>query len=148
MSYSCGKDENIKRLLSLLLAEDDDSLRETLSLFFASQGFQVYQAGTGKEAVDIALERQIAFSVMDINLPVLSGLDAFRFIVRRKGRIPCIFMSGDTSLENMEQALNAGAFTFIPKPIRMDLMQESVDRLVAKFFQAKRRGKGSSDRRP
>jgi len=146
MSYSSGKDENFKRLLSLLLAEDDDSLRETLSLFFAAQGFQVYQAGTGKEAVDIALERQIAFSVMDVNLPVLSGIDAFRFIVRQKGRIPCIFMSGDTSLENMEQALNAGAFTFIPKPIRMDLMQESVDRLVAKYFQSKRRGKGFSDR--
>ena len=144
MSCSRGKEEEIKKLLSLLLAEDDDSLRETLSIYFASQGFQVFQAGTGKEAVDIAMERRIAFSVMDVNMPILNGIDAFRFIVRERGRIPCIFMSGDTSLHNMEQALQAGGFPFIPKPIRMDLMQASVDRLIAKYFLRMR----SESRRP
>ena len=126
--------ERIKKVLSLLLAEDDTSLRETLYMFFASQGFQVYPAETGQEAIDIVLKEKISFSVMDINLPVLSGIEAFKTIKKQVGSMPCIFMSGDSSLEVMLKALNAGGFTFLAKPIQMELMRHSVNRLIGKYF--------------
>jgi DNA-binding response OmpR family regulator len=134
---SHGRDlriEKIKKALSLLLAEDDDSLRETLELFFSSQGFRVYQAGTGIEAIEIALKQKVSFSVMDINLPGLSGIEAFKCITTKVGCLPCIFMSGDSSQDMMLKALNAGAFTFLSKPIQMELMRYSVDRLICKYF--------------
>lgn len=134
MSCACGNQDARKRALSLLLADDDDSLRETLSQFFAAQGFRVFQAGSGTEAVDIALARKISFSVMDINMPGFSGIEAFKFITQEKGRIPCIFMSGDTSLEVMQKALGVGGFSFISKPIQMELMRSSVERLIFKYF--------------
>lgn len=128
------KIQQLKKLLSLLLAEDDESLRETLVLFFSSQGFQVHQAGTGTEAIEIAKKEKISFSIMDVNLPGLSGIEAFRSITREVGRMPCIFMSGDATQEVMERALSVGGFTFLSKPIRMDLMRYSVERLISKFF--------------
>ena len=128
------KKRQMKRLLHLLLAEDDISLRETLEAFFSSQGFQVHPAGSGTEAIDIAIKEKISFSIMDINLPGLNGIEAFKFISREVGRMPCIFMSGDSSLDVMQQALNAGAFTFISKPIKMDLMRHSVEQLLLRFF--------------
>ena len=135
MTSSQGTREYLNKALSLLLAEDDDSLRETLSHFFSSQGFQVFQACSGTEAVEVALKKQIAFSVMDINMPGYSGIEALRFITRQRGGLlPCIFMSGDTSLEVMQKALGAGGFSFVSKPIQMELMQRSVDRLIHKFF--------------
>jgi len=124
----------MRRLLHLLLAEDDEALRETLFSFFSSQGFHVHKAGSGTEAIDIAMKEKISFSIMDINLPGLNGIEAFKFIRKEVGRMPCIFMSGDSSLDVMQQALNAGAFTFISKPIKMDLMRYSVERLLLKFF--------------
>ena len=48
--------------------------------------------------------------------------------------MPCIFMSGDSSPELMLEALSAGGFTFLTKPIQIDLMRYSVDRLISKFF--------------
>lgn len=131
-------EENIKRLnkaLSLLLAEDNDSLRETLQQFFSSQGFQVFAAESGVEAVHIARNEEISFSIMDINMPGLGGIEAFECIRTEIKQMPCIFMSGDTSLEVMQNALNVGGFTFIRKPIQMDLMRKSVNRLILKFFQ-------------
>ena len=118
----------------MLLVEDDESLRETLVRFFSSQGFQVHQAGSGTEAVAIARKEKISFSIMDINLPGLSGIEAFKFITAEVGRIPCIFMSGDATQEIMEKALSVGGFTFLSKPIQMHLMRYSVERLLSKYF--------------
>ena len=53
MSLPPNLDDKIRKALTLLLAEDDDALRDTLLHFFSSEGFQVYAAGTGREAIDI-----------------------------------------------------------------------------------------------
>ena len=134
MDSLSDQQDKIYKALSLLLAEDDDSLRETLRLFFASQGFRVYAAGSGPEAIDIARRKKISFSIMDINMPGLSGIEAFKFITREIGRMPCIFMSGDASLDVMQKALQVGAFTFLSKPIQMNIMRSSVERLIVKYF--------------
>lgn len=134
MSGSTSPEEKIKQMLALLLTEDDEDLRKTLDLFLSSQGFRVFQAGSGEEAIEVVQRNKISFSIMDVNLPGLSGIDAFRFISREVGHMPCIFMSGDTSPETMLQALNAGGFTFLSKPIQIDLMRHSVNRLISKFF--------------
>ncbi len=127
-------DESFKKVFSLLLAEDDESLRQTLSLYLASEGFRVFQAQTGIEAVEVALENKVSFSIMDINLPGLSGIAALRKISEQAGRMPCIFMSGDASPDSMLKALNAGGFTFLSKPIQIELMRYTLDRLIDKYF--------------
>ena len=134
MSLLFNMDERTKRALSLLLAEDDPALRDTLFEALSMEGFEVYPAGTGGEAIDIALRQRVAFSIMDIDLSGMNGIDVFKRIIEERGHMPCIFMSGDASEEVMERALDVGAFTFLSKPIKMDLMRYSVDRLVRKFF--------------
>jgi CheY-like chemotaxis protein len=126
--------KSIRNILSLLIADDNETLRETLLSFFSEQGFKVYSAGSGHEAIDIALEKKISFSIMDVNMPGLDGIEAFKFISNEIGRMPCIFMSADASQEIMLKALTAGGFTFLSKPIQMKLMRHSVDRLISKFF--------------
>ena len=134
MSLPPNLDDKIRKALTLLLAEDDDALRDTLLHFFSSEGFQVYAAGTGREAIDIARNKKISFSIMDIHLAGMNGIDVFQSITREVGQMPCIFMSGDASPEVMEKALHAGAYTFLSKPIQMELMRLSVERLIYKFF--------------
>jgi len=120
--------------LSLLLAEDDDPLRESLASFFLSEGYNVFPASSGIEAVEIGLSRKVCFSVMDINLPGLSGIEAFKSIAGEKGILPCIFMSGDTSRDTMIKAMEAGGFSFLSKPIQIQLMKRSVEQLVDRYF--------------
>ena len=127
-------DKKLRAMLSMLLAEDDDAHRESLVSFFQSQGFRVFPAGSGIEAVEIAIAKKVSFSVMDINMPGLSGIEAFKHISSELGMMPCIFMSGDRSEDIMLRALEAGGFSFLSKPIHIDLMRRSVDQLIRRFF--------------
>lgn len=124
----------MRKALSMLLAEDDDALRESLSGFFDAQGFRVFSARSGTEAVEIAVAEKISFSVMDINMPGLTGIEALKAIHEKMGRLPCIFMSGDASCRTKLEVFEAGGFSFLAKPIRIDLMKRSVDRLVLEYF--------------
>jgi len=127
--------KKIKKLwLSMLLAEDDDAHRESLVAFFQAQGFRVFPAGSGTEAVEIAIAKKVSFSVMDVNMPGLSGIEAFRHISSELGAMPCIFMSGDTSRDIMLRALEVGGFSFLAKPIHIDLMRRSVEQLINRYF--------------
>jgi len=123
-----------RKALSMLLAEDDDALRESLSLFFDSQGYRVFPARSGTEAVEIAIAHRISFSVMDINMPGLTGIEALREIHKELGILPCIFMSGDSSCRMKIKVFEAGGFSFLAKPIKIELMKSSVDRLVRQYF--------------
>jgi CheY-like chemotaxis protein len=123
-----------RSILSLLLAEDDDPLRESLVSFFLSEGYKVYPARTGTEAVEIALTRKVSFSIMDVNMPGLTGIEAFKYISDEMGQMPCIFMSGDSSRDLLRMIEEAGAFSFLPKPIRIAMMKRSVEKLVGKYF--------------
>jgi len=121
-------------MLAMLLADDDDALREALASYFIGEGFRVFSAKTGTEAVEIAIAQKVSFSVMDINMPGLSGIDAFKYICHKKGKMPCIFMSGDSSQDLIFKALEAGGFSFLAKPIQIGLMRSSVDKLIETFF--------------
>lgn len=122
----------------MLLADDDDALRESLVSFFLAQGFKVFPAGSGPEAVEVAVTNNVRFSVMDVNMPGLSGIDALKTIAARMGAMPCIFMSGDASKDILFRALEVGGFAFLSKPIQIELMKRSVDQLVQRFFFKKR----------
>ena len=126
-----------KAMLSMLLADDDDSLRDSLVAFFNDQGFKVFPARTGTEAVEIAVAEKISFSIMDINMPGLTGIEAYKSIESEIGMLPCIFMSGDTSQDLLIKVMEAGGFSFLRKPIRIDHMRRSVDQLIDKFFKTR-----------
>ena len=123
--------------MSLLLAEDDDVLRDSLTAFFLSQGFRVCPARSGTEAVEIAVVERVSFSVMDVHMPGLTGIEALESISSKMGFLPCIFMSGDASDDIMMKALAAGGVSFLSKPIHIELMRESVDRLIDRYFRGK-----------
>jgi CheY-like chemotaxis protein len=120
--------------LSVLLADDDDACRESLGQFFLREGFHVYFAATGLEAIDVLKKGQVNFSVMDVQMPGLTGIQVLE-ILRSDGRVgPCIFVSGETSRELQLKAMSAGAFTFLSKPVELGIMRFTVQLLLKKFF--------------
>ena len=105
------------RPLSVLLVEDDDPLRACLTEVFGEQGWQVHGVARGDDAVRLARALPIDFSVVDMHLPGMSGLDALRIITCEVRPLPWILMSGQATVEDTAAALRAGAFTFLRKPL-------------------------------
>ncbi len=100
---------------TILLAEDEERLRITVVDILQSLGYKVYSAGNGLEAIELFKEKaeEIDLVLLDIVMPILSGYDAMREIVKIKPNVKIIFATG-YSLNGLN--LNLEGFDIIQKP--------------------------------
>ncbi len=113
----------------VLVADDDREIRLGVTDLLVPLGLEVLHAETGPEAIEIARARLVDAMVLDCNMPGCTGLDV---LVRLAGvvEIPCIFCTGRPS-EGLETAVrDAGAWAFLRKPIRPDLLRDEVLRAL------------------
>jgi DNA-binding response OmpR family regulator len=107
----------------VLLVEDDSDYREVIHLNLELNGFEVFVAGDGEEAVEIAKRRSPDIVLMDLMLPVVGGLDATRRIKTEAAtkRIPVVVFSALCwDIETKRKALGAGALECLNKPLDFD----------------------------
>lgn len=100
---------------TILLAEDEERLRSTVADILQSLGYKVYSVANGLEAVELFREKadEIDLVLLDIVMPILSGYDAMREIVKIKPSVKIIFATG-YSLNGLN--LNLEGFDIIQKP--------------------------------
>ena len=125
----------MSRSFSVLLVEDDAPLRGSLADLLAAWGWRVFPTGFGPEAVQLARTTPLDFSIMDLHLPGMTGLEVLRTI-RRERPLPSIMMSGQATPEETCAALDAGAFTFLQKPLDLVRLREVVGLLQQRYFGA------------
>ena len=120
---------------SLLITDDDESCRDSLKAVFEPKGYTTYLASCGREAVKIARSVDVDVLILDVHLPDYSGLETFK-IIKEKVRfgIPCIFISGEITKELQINLINANAYTLVPKPINVNVLQDSVEQVIAKYY--------------
>lgn len=113
--------------LRILLAEDNEINQEIAIALLEDLGITVIVAGNGQEAVDILAQEDVDAVLMDIQMPVVDGLTAARFI-RQQGReavrnVPIIAMTAHAMQEDRDKSLAAGMNDHITKPIDIDELQ-------------------------
>ena len=118
-----------KRMSTLLVVDDDESHRTLLADVLEESGYRVLQAGNGREALAV-LEQEIPEAVLlDLRMPVMSGwglLDALRKLPRARN-LPILIISG----YGFEwEAELVGAAGYISKPVDLDTLRETVQRIV------------------
>jgi len=103
--------------INLLIADDHQLITDGLSkILEAEQSIdKIYIAGNGQQAVDLALVNQIDCIIMDINMPVLNGLEATKLIKKQKPYIKIIVVSMLSDAAIVHRMLKAGANAFINK---------------------------------
>lgn len=124
----------MRKPFSVLLAEDDTALRRCLVEVLATNGWAVHPAGTGPDAVEVARRVPVDFSLLDMHLPGMSGLDVYRTIAREKGPQPWILMSGQATQEETLAAFALGAHTFLRKPLDLGSLRACLAELVQRHF--------------
>ena len=78
----------------VLLADDDTSFVEGLNELLAAQGYQVLVAHTGQEALDTVLSNQVDVLLLDLKMPVLSGLEVYLELKKKGKVVPTIILTG------------------------------------------------------
>ena len=91
---------------------------------------EIHTANNGKEAVDKALAHNIDCVIMDINMPVLNGLEATKLIKKEKPDIKIIVVSMLCDASIVNKMLKAGADAFINKDTGKDELLKAIDKVM------------------
>ena len=105
----------------ILIVDDDNASLEVLSEVLNRANYEIFTASTGYDAVKIIQENPLDLAILDYDLPDTTGLELLQHIKRTRPSMFVIIMSANTSTNVKFDVFEAGAFTFIPKPI--DLRQ-------------------------
>ena len=115
---------------TILVVEDDDSLRESLEMFVKERGCRVFSAPTGERG--LALWRQVkpAVIILDIKLPDITGLEILPRITSQDPEVKVIVITAFHDMETTIEAMRLGAYDYIRKP----LQAAELDRAIQKAF--------------
>ncbi len=114
----------------ILLVEDNELNRDSLSRLLKRQGLEVIFAEDGEQGVKVALEEHPDLVLMDIGLPLMDGFDATRTLRRQGGRMPIIALTAHALQSDQEKALAAGCNDFETKPVEFPRLLAKVKNLL------------------
>ena len=114
--------------MRILIADDHDLLRDTLSMFLASEGsIDTALASTLDAALDlIHSEEKFDLIILDYNMPGMAGLNGLKRAMEASGGSPVALMSGIASRSVAEEALAFGAAGFVPKTLAAKTLVNAV----------------------
>ncbi|MBU4024153.1 response regulator, partial [bacterium] len=113
--------------LNILLVEDNDDNREVAKLILNNMGVNVDEAINGQLAIDMIKIKNYDIVLMDIQMPVLDGLDSTR-IIRQNGfvELPIIALSANTSEEEQKRSTDAGMNYHLNKPFKIKELENII----------------------
>ena len=100
---------------TILIVEDEKGIRETLTIFLESSGYNVLQAENGMKGLKAIEENEIHLAIVDIMMPIMDGITMVSY-VRKKNDIPIIFLSAKSEDIDKITGLNLGADDYVTKP--------------------------------
>jgi two-component system, OmpR family, response regulator len=122
---------------TLLVVEDEPSLRALLSDCLREPGYEVITAGEGREAVRLARRHAPDLIVLDVMLPDIDGFDVVRRLRGGGDRTPVLFLTARDATADKVRGLTAGGDDYVTKPF-------SLEELIARVQALLRRGRGAA----
>ncbi|MCB1008364.1 MAG: sigma-54-dependent Fis family transcriptional regulator, partial [Acidobacteria bacterium] len=105
---------------SVLIVDDEASIRESLRMILEFEGYRIEEAADGLEALRIVRERPPDAILLDIRMPEMDGLDALKTLRERGYEMPVLMISGHADVASAVEATRRGAFDFFEKPLERD----------------------------
>jgi two-component system, NtrC family, nitrogen regulation response regulator GlnG len=112
----------------LLVVDDDRLTLECFRLLFPSGKVTVLTAASAAEGVAAFSDQHPDVVVLDIRLPDLSGLEAFRQLHELDARIPIILMTGHGRADTAIEAMRLGAYEYVLKPLDTEILRKLIER--------------------
>jgi len=114
--------------LTALIVDDEDNVRESLAKALQSMGFETVLGANGDEADALHERYRPDVVLLDVNMPVKNGWDAFKAINTRDPLTPVIVVTGRPNQRELARAARVSAL--MEKPLDVPLLVETIDRLI------------------
>lgn len=103
-------------MATILIIDDEKSIRTTLSDILSYEGYKIEEAADGQEGINLFKKKQYDVVLCDIKMPKIDGMEFLEQAVEVNPDVPIIMVSGHGNIDNAVEAVKKGAFDFISKP--------------------------------
>ena len=115
---------------TVLVVEDDQSLRDALGMTLELGGFQVHGVADGYAALDVLAEHDIDLVVSDVQMRKMDGHTLLRQIKAQRTDLPVLMMTAYGTIQNAVQAMRDGAADYLVKPFEAEVLVSKVSELL------------------
>jgi len=116
---------------SILIVDDEKNTREGLGKFLESLDYDVFLAESASEAIEIVKKENPDVVLSDIRMPDTDGITLLHQINEISPQIPVILLTAYGSVENAVQAMKAGAFHYLTKPVNLDELEFMIKKALS-----------------
>ncbi|MCF8036082.1 MAG: sigma-54 dependent transcriptional regulator [Desulfobacteraceae bacterium] len=114
----------------ILVVDDDAGHRTTLRTVLKSWNYSLSEAEDGRAAVDMAKTTPFDLILMDVRMAIMDGIDALVEIKSYNPAIPIIIMTAYSSVDSAVEAMKAGAYDYLTKPLDFDELKLTIERAL------------------
>ena len=111
---------------SILLADDNQHIRQSLTELLIDNGYLVETVENGSRAYEQTLKNNYDLVILDISMPKMNGVEAVSAIREKKSDLPILIISGRASPRELYMAIKNGAIMFIGKPFTFDELLSNI----------------------
>jgi two-component system response regulator HydG len=130
-------------MATILIIDDNDTIREGLAITVKKLGHDPVTAGSGTAGVDAFKKRRADFVITDLKMEGGTGVDVLKSISAIDPDVPIMIITGFGTVETAVEAMKLGAFDFITKPIQTEVVRLKVERALEVC--ATKRGRRKAD---
>lgn len=119
------------RRTKILTVEDETVVRNNITAYLEDSGYEVFQADNGLKGWEQFVDKNPDLVLLDLKMPVMTGIEVLEKISRSSPDTPVIIVSGTGTVKDAIAALQAGAWDFITKPIQeMEVLEHSIKKAL------------------
>ncbi len=116
---------------NILVVDDEKNIRQGLARALELDGYKVYTAEDGSEAMKTMVKAEIDLVISDLRMPRVSGEELLKKVSSSYPTVPVIILTGHGTVENAVDAMRDGAYDFLTKPLNLDRLSLLVKRALS-----------------
>lgn len=121
-------------MYNILVCDDEKDIVSALKIYLMAEGYQVYEAGNGREALEYLAKEDIHLVLMDIMMPEMDGITAM-VKIREQSNVPVILLTAKSEDTDKILGLNIGADDYVTKPFNPVELQARVKSQLRRYMQ-------------
>ena len=119
------------QIMSIIVIDDEETIRTTVSEILTDEGYVVETAKNGKEAIKQSKKTPFDLALVDIKLPDIEGTELLKKLREMQPKMALIIMTGQPSVENAIKSVNNKADGYILKPFDVPTLLETIKKTLA-----------------
>jgi two-component system, NtrC family, response regulator PilR len=120
-----------EKIFNILVVDDEESMRELLDVMLSKEGYQITTAESGRKAISLLGKKDYDLLLCDIRLGDMTGIDVLRELKKKSQHTVVIMISAYASTETAVEAMNEGAYDYVPKPFDNNELKQTIANALA-----------------